>query len=264
MEPSDPQKCIIKGKSEVSVFRRVLSNWLVAGSEKANLSKFAFSEKAFDCHNHIKVIQPINKVGDKLYLCGTNAYNPRDYLVHAANLSVSQEAALGIGSGAQAECPFDPDDNSTAVWVERGNPSDSPALYTGTATDINKADPLIFRTELYNQTSGFKIHEAKRTTKYDSKWLDSKYPPARHLATKRNANKLTKLSSPRRANKLAEPNFVGSFEIGDYVYFFFRESAVEYINCGKSIYSRVARVCKVSFRRVAGRFACTREREPTT
>lgn len=44
-----------------------------------------------------------------------------------------------------------------------------------------------------------------------------------------------------------EPNFVGSFDVGDYVYFFFRESAVEYINCGKSIYSRVARVCKVSF-----------------
>ncbi len=44
---------------------------------------------------------------------------------------------------------------------------------------------------------------------------------------------------------IIEPNFVGSFDIGDYVYFFFRESAVEYINCGKNIYSRVARVCKV-------------------
>lgn len=42
----------------------------------------------------------------------------------------------------------------------------------------------------------------------------------------------------------AEPNFVGSFEIGEYVFFFFRETAVEYINCGKSVYSRVARVCK--------------------
>lgn len=41
-----------------------------------------------------------------------------------------------------------------------------------------------------------------------------------------------------------EPNFVGSFDIGEYVLFFFRETAVEYINCGKSVYSRVARVCK--------------------
>lgn len=43
---------------------------------------------------------------------------------------------------------------------------------------------------------------------------------------------------------ISEPNFVGSFDIGDYVLFFFRETAVEYINCGKSVYSRVARVCK--------------------
>lgn len=41
-----------------------------------------------------------------------------------------------------------------------------------------------------------------------------------------------------------EPNFVGSFDIGSHVFFFFRETAVEYINCGKSVYSRVARVCK--------------------
>ncbi|OTF75565.1 hypothetical protein BLA29_010370 [Euroglyphus maynei] len=58
-----------------------------------------------------------------------------------------------------------------------------------------------------------RMYPFKRTIKYDSKWLD-------------------------------KPNFVGSFDIGDYVYFFFRESAVEYINCGKAIYSRVARVCK--------------------
>lgn len=37
---------------------------------------------------------------------------------------------------------------------------------------------------------------------------------------------------------------MGSFEIGEFVYFFFREHAVEYINCGKAVYSRVARVCK--------------------
>jgi len=43
---------------------------------------------------------------------------------------------------------------------------------------------------------------------------------------------------------LNAPDFVTSLEDGDYVYFFFREQAVEYINCGKSVYSRVARVCK--------------------
>lgn len=35
-----------------------------------------------------------------------------------------------------------------------------------------------------------------------------------------------------------------SFDYGDFVFFFFRETAVEYMNCGKRVYSRVARVCK--------------------
>ncbi|ELU06726.1 hypothetical protein CAPTEDRAFT_179561 [Capitella teleta] len=43
---------------------------------------------------------------------------------------------------------------------------------------------------------------------------------------------------------LNEPDFVSSFEHEDKVYFFFRETAVEYINCGKARFSRVARVCK--------------------
>ncbi|XP_060861952.1 semaphorin-1A-like [Metopolophium dirhodum] len=44
--------------------------------------------------------------------------------------------------------------------------------------------------------------------------------------------------------QLNDPNFVSSLEYKDYIFFFFREIAVEYINCGKTIYSRVARVCK--------------------
>jgi hypothetical protein len=32
---------------------------------------------------------------------------------------------------------------------------------------------------------------------------------------------------------ISAPDFVTSLEDGDYVYFFFREQAVEYINCGK-------------------------------
>lgn len=53
---------------------------------------------------------------------------------------------------------------------------------------------------------------------------------------------------------LLDPQFVGSFDIGDYVYFFFREFAVENINCGKAVYSRVARLCKVRFWFLAFRF----------
>jgi hypothetical protein len=45
---------------------------------------------------------------------------------------------------------------------------------------------------------------------------------------------------------LADPQFVGSFDVGEYVYFIFREHAIEHAGCGKQVYSRVARVCKVS------------------
>lgn len=121
----------------------------------------------------------MNKAGSKLYICGTNAYNPRDYMLHTNNLTINSDNSMfGAGAGfgnAQAECPFDPEDNSTALWVEHGNPHDIPALYTGTVTDFNKADPIIFRFELYNQSNGQKVQDAKRTSRFDSKALDSEY-----------------------------------------------------------------------------------------
>ncbi|KAG7309284.1 hypothetical protein JYU34_005224 [Plutella xylostella] len=49
---------------------------------------------------------------------------------------------------------------------------------------------------------------------------------------------------PYDPNWLNEPQFVGSFEDDHFVYFVFREVAVEYMNCGKTVYSRIARVCK--------------------
>ncbi|KAJ9581072.1 hypothetical protein L9F63_023751, partial [Diploptera punctata] len=76
--------------------------------------------------------------------------------------------------------------------------------YAGTPMDFAGGDQAISRS-----LSGMTI----RTKQSDSKWLN-------------------------------EPQFVGSFETSTFVYFLFRESAVEYINCGKIIYSRIARVCK--------------------
>ena len=42
----------------------------------------------------------------------------------------------------------------------------------------------------------------------------------------------------------SDPHFVISLEDVDHTYFFFRETAIEYTNVGKSVYSRVARVYK--------------------
>lgn len=49
---------------------------------------------------------------------------------------------------------------------------------------------------------------------------------------------------------ISAPNFVGSFTQGDFVYFFFRETAVEFINCGKV---SVVGVCAISSEEFPGK-----------
>jgi hypothetical protein len=84
------------------------------------------------------------------------------------------EYVPGVGLGI-AKCPYDPADNSTALWVEKGNPGELPGLYSGTNAEFTKADTVIFRTDLHNLTTGRREYSFKRTLKYDSKWLDSEY-----------------------------------------------------------------------------------------
>uniref|UniRef100_A0A182NJT2 Sema domain-containing protein n=1 Tax=Anopheles dirus TaxID=7168 RepID=A0A182NJT2_9DIPT len=46
------------------------------------------------------------------------------------------------------------------------------------------------------------------------------------------------------SKQLNQPAFVSAIDYNGYVMFFYREVAMEYMNCGKAIYSRVSRVCK--------------------
>ncbi|XP_015766684.1 PREDICTED: semaphorin-5A-like [Acropora digitifera] len=54
---------------------------------------------------------------------------------------------------------------------------------------------------------------------------------------------LTEVYSARKSSFYEDVDFVKSFEIGPYVYFFFRERSLECYGCGKVKTSRVARVC---------------------
>lgn len=81
-------------------------------------------------------------------------------------------------------------------------------LFVGSTTDFSGSDSAILRVD--NGEEGARM---LRTKQYDSKWLN-------------------------------DPQFVGSFEHSNFIYFVFRERALEHINCGKIIYSRIARVCK--------------------
>ncbi|XP_040833327.1 semaphorin-5A [Ochotona curzoniae] len=84
-------------------------------------------------------------------------------------------------------------------------------LYAATAMDFPGRDPAIYRS--------LGALPPLRTAQYNSKWLN-------------------------------EPNFVSSYDIGNFTYFFFRENAVEH-DCGKTVFSRAARVCKND---IGGRF----------
>lgn len=41
-------------------------------------------EQLYDCRNHIRVIQPIGSDSNKLYICGTNAHNPKDWVINVS------------------------------------------------------------------------------------------------------------------------------------------------------------------------------------
>ncbi|XP_059380512.1 semaphorin-5A [Carassius carassius] len=84
-------------------------------------------------------------------------------------------------------------------------------LYAATAMDFSGRDPAIYRS-----LGGL---PPLRTAQYNSKWLN-------------------------------EPNFVSSYDISNFTYFFFRENAVEH-DCGRTVFSRTARVCKND---IGGRF----------
>lgn len=82
---------------------------------------------------------------------------------------------------------------------------DNGDYYYGGPTDFSSSESLLSKT--------IEAHHTVKTRQYNPLWLN-------------------------------QPQFVGSFETNDFVYFVLREAAVEYMNCGKIIYSRIARVCK--------------------
>ncbi|XP_061170955.1 semaphorin-2A-like [Saccostrea echinata] len=177
---------------------------VVASDENRKLCSFNGKSVEY-CQNYIKYIVRVDN--STLYFCGTDANTPSEYKATVTVSENSYELSI-LSSQKSAACPRDPKDNTTAVYVTSGNPGDVPALYSATILDNGKA--TISRPQLVKD--GVKMSE--------------------------------KLENADPIRWLNEPQFVASFDVGEDVYFFFREIALEYTNFMKKMVSRVARVCK--------------------
>eukprot|EP00057_Strongylocentrotus_purpuratus_P013776 XP_011668250.1 PREDICTED: semaphorin-2A [Strongylocentrotus purpuratus] len=130
------------------------------------------------------------------------------------------------------------------------NPRCWTCQYDGTSCDDDHKTKFMPRTP----TQNFTVTVTKTTDGSQGYYylggLESYTSPDKILA-KVEVNLASDVSSAEletdnnKENILKEPtNFVGSMERGEFIYFFFRERAIEYENIGQIIYSRVARVCK--------------------
>ncbi|VDL65621.1 unnamed protein product [Nippostrongylus brasiliensis] len=143
---------------------------------------------------------------ERLYVCSSVAMRPEIRVLDAVSLKDRQEPRTEIGI-----CAPDSTVNATAVIVEWGNPNELPSVYSGIRTGMAGENHLIYRPALVEK--GKEVHSSMRSVYTDNRWL-------------------------------YEPQFVGSFDVGEHVYFFFREIAIESNGAERSVYSRVARVCK--------------------
>uniref|UniRef100_A0A673IWD6 Semaphorin-6B-like n=1 Tax=Sinocyclocheilus rhinocerous TaxID=307959 RepID=A0A673IWD6_9TELE len=105
-----------------------------------------------ECRNYMKVL--LSRQG-RLFICGTNAFNPL-----CANYTGDTLEMVGETVSGMARCPYDPKHANVALFAE-GN------LYTATVTDFLAIDAVIYRSLGDNP--------ALRTVKHDSKWFREPY-----------------------------------------------------------------------------------------
>ncbi|XP_048466143.1 semaphorin-3D [Rhincodon typus] len=179
-----------------------------ATKERVEMCKLTGKHPLRECANFIRVLHNYNKT--HTYVCGTGAFHPMCAFIELgprAEEPVFRLDLHGLESG-RLKCPFDPQQPFASVLTGE-------YLYAGTASDFHGRDTAFSR---------------------------SLGPPAsRHYIR-------TDLSEHYWLN---EAKFLGAFSIpdtyntdDDKIYFFFREATEDSSTSDRSIFSRVARVCK--------------------
>nr|CAD7257273.1 unnamed protein product [Timema shepardi] len=183
-----------------------------------------------DCQNYVRVLAKI--APNKLLICGTNAYKP---LCRHYHFSVSTQ--LRYISRSLSLINY----HSLTLTIFLSFSLTLPIIFFFTHT-LSDGDYVVDKEYEgrglcpydpdHNSTGVYSDGQLYTATVADFSGTD----PLIYREPLR-----TERSDLKQLNA---PNFVSSMEYEDFIFFFFRETAVEYINCGKTVYSRVARVCK--------------------
>lgn len=165
--------------------------------------------KKEQCHNFITTLLPIptlNYSDKRILVCGTNAFSPECQI---RRLSETFEDLNKTHLSINSYCPLW---NTTSLITSTGE------FFYGGPLDLRGIDSSITKQHILSneqaEVQTWNDRRIVRSAQHDSKWINS------------------------------DANFVFSFEFEKHVYFLFRETAVEYLNCGKRVYSRIGRVCK--------------------
>ncbi|CAL8312207.1 unnamed protein product [Gadus morhua 'NCC'] len=154
------------------------------------------------CKNYIRVLHTLSD--GRMYVCGTNAFDPECDLMSYkdGNLILEKEVSIGDGKG---KCPFDPFQTYASIMVDDN-------LYSATSMNFLGSEPVVMRSSSVSIRTEFKSY-----------WLNE-------------PNFISMAQVPE-----SKDNSEGD---DDKVYLFFNEAALEYDSYSKLMVSRVARVCK--------------------
>ncbi|KAM8827781.1 semaphorin-4D isoform 2-T5 [Spinachia spinachia] len=105
--------------------------------------------KERDCLNYIRVLQVVDD--DRLYVCGTHAFQPQCHYLKLADFSLDGRPEDGRG-----KCSFDPSQSFTTVMVDG-------ELYSGTSYNFLGSEPIISR---------YSPSQTLLRTEYSTSWLN--------------------------------------------------------------------------------------------
>lgn len=228
-----------------------------------------------DCQNYIRVFARIDD--HKIMVCGTNSYKPLcRYYKNGIGTPLSASAITNENEATEPETVLLATNDSVSVAVTSSTVPSVDDVIVSVDVERNEdssTDVFEYLSEIdgqgrcpYNPThnssyifTGKIIFEILRLTTVGSKrsknanfkkkltnFLADGQLYSGTAADFSGGDALIYRENQRteqfNAKQLNQPSFISTVERNGYVFFFFREIALE--NCGKTIYSRVARVCK--------------------